>query len=246
MDTTKRALLRNNIWVIFLISWAVAGCDERADLFEELNDPPVVNFNGTDGFTVLSDSLKTKFDLKETLKRYTISLTVFDVNDNISTVEYRHVSGNGNLYADGVEITDDKLPISENGVLRFEYEPLDFGDHIFNIIVADRFNEEANVEIKLVVFENLSPVSIYNSSVIGELSKYHYVIDASESFDRDEEYGGRIIVYEYTVEGRLFRIGNDIKYHIFPSAGAYPIRVRVQDNNGVWSSYNDQTITINN
>ena len=241
----KKLSLRNSIPLI-AIWFTIISCDQRKDLFNELNDAPIVNFNGTDGFTVLSDSMKTLFDIKSEVDRYPITLSVFDVNENITTVEYRRIEGSGILYADGVEISDDKLPVSDNGTLNFEYEPLTYGKHVFRIVVTDSFNETANVEIELVVFENLSPVAVYNWSVIGEFGKYHYVIDASESFDRDEKYGGRIILYEFTVEGRLFRIGQSSFNHIFPSAGSYPIRVRVQDNNGVFSTYSDQVITINN
>jgi len=238
-------LLRSSLLVLAL-GW-FSSCDERGQLFEELNDAPVVNFNGTDGFVALSDSMKTILgEIKVDVERYSITINVFDVNDNISTVEYRRLEGNGNLYNNGEEITDDKLPLAENGDVTFEYEPLVYGRHLFQIVVSDSFDETANVEIELIVFENLSPVAVYNSSVVGEFDKYHWRIDASESFDRDSKYGGAIIQYEYTVEGVLRRTGDNVKEHIFPAPGTYPVRVRVMDNNGVWSAYVDDNVVINN
>jgi len=57
-----------------------------------------------------------------------------------------------------------------------------------------------------------------------------YIIDASESFDRDQKFGGGITGYEYTFLGKTILIEDSSIPVVFPAADNYDISVRVMDN----------------
>lgn len=78
------------------------------------------------------------------------------------------------------------------------------------------------------------------------LSKFERRINASQSFDKDAKFGGKIVTYEFRVENQAFiRSTNDYMDYIFPQAGSYRISLRVQDHNGAWSEPITEQFPVN-
>lgn len=222
--------------IIFLV-----GCDNTQEFLDELNQAPQINFmNSTEG-PILRDSIK--LGLKHSQEFYEVRFRVFDENDNIREVSFTQIAGIGTLYQFGIEIIDNNIKL-ESDVLLFKYFPLNLGLHKFRLTVSDNFDTSNSVEIELEAFNNLLPVANFNVQKLGQRSKREYKINASESYDNDQRFGGKISEYEYSVMGKIYSILSTELKVIFPETGVYTIGVRVKDNDGQWSNKKELDLSV--
>jgi hypothetical protein len=111
----------------------------------------------------------------------------------------------------------------------------------------DSFLSEDTLGFKLCCFKNLQPIAglrIYNPA--DYKTPLQKTFDASESFDRDEKYGGEIILYRFLIEGFPFPIETEKSKidHVFAKNGSYEIGVSVMDNDSTWSEIVFENIMI--
>lgn len=241
---------------LFVIVSLITGCWEVRDGLEALNDAPLINFSDQQEVTVLQDSIKVSFELKDEPIHYDIRLRVFDPNDNLASVSYRQRFGRGLLIQGNDTITGNSVVVKE-ALLELEYYPLDLGLHQFELRAADTFGKESSALVELEAFDNLPPVAAYIFARDGQFGRRHWVFDASESFDGDERFGGRITAYEFrnglgkidVIDVPAQDVGESYEpwvYHvIFPEDNVYTVGVRVRDSDGEWSGLVNRTITIN-
>lgn len=118
----------------------------------------------------------------------------------------------------------------------FSVTPSGGGETDIIVRATDVYLESISARIHIVCFDNIAPVAKASCDVIAILTPYERMINASESFDPDQKYGGGIEAYEFTIGGIQTAINDDgYIYHVFPESGKYRIKVRVRDNDGVWS-----------
>jgi hypothetical protein len=129
------------------------------------------------------------------------------------------------------------------GILTFR--PQATGRITFDLVARDAFDNATIIPVDFEVIGNWLPQPALSMEVAAELSPFHVQIDAGASFDRDADYGGQIMAYEYTIEGfyTTETIRAQIEY-IFPEAGTYRVRLRVKDNDGEWSEPVTQSIVL--
>jgi hypothetical protein len=105
------------------------------------------------------------------------------------------------------------------------------------ITATDKFSKTASINLNLTVFNNLPPVAVFTATQVqGGLSPYEVSIDASQSYDCDARWGGRVVAYRYKINTNYDVTSplSSIRY-IFNDSGQQEITVSVQDNNGAWS-----------
>ena len=62
-------------------------------------------------------------------------------------------------------------------------------------------------------------------------SNFEYLLDASKSYDQDEDYGGKIVKYRFTINNTKEIVTSKSAIPvIFPGKGNYSISVVVEDN----------------
>lgn len=229
---------------VFLSLWlATFGCDQTSDFIKELNDPPTINFmeGSANELPILTDSIK--LSLKNSQVSYPVALRIFDANNNIREVRYSQVLGLGTLLQDGDTIMGNNVLV-DSDQLEFEYFPRNTGLHTFRLTVIDNFELFSDVTIELQSFDNLLPNAALTVSKIGQRSRYEYRLDGSESFDRDQRFGGRVVEYEFSVLGKVFNVLQDQIIVIFPEDGIYTIGLRVRDNDGRWSGKRELDVVV--
>ena len=232
-------------YIIPIVLMISISCDQgTTEFIEDLNNAPLINLGNGSETPVVSDSIKVNLDFKSDPDFYLIKLSVTDENNNLDRIQYTQLEGIGVLLQEGDTIRKNTVNVNSDDELEFEYYPQNFGNHTFLLTAIDEFEMSSSARIELVAFENLPPVAVFDVSRIGQLSGYHYKIDASESFDRDEKYGGSVVEYEYTVLDRKFSLLADEMEFIFPGEGTYRIIVRVRDNNDDLSDKNELIIEI--
>lgn len=100
----------------------------------------------------------------------------------------------------------------------------------------------------LKTYKNLTPLAKFTLTPEAG-SKFDYTLDASASLDQDQTYGGKIVVYQYTIicpnpsYSHTFQVSDaKIKYS-FPSKGAFMVTLKANDNDGGIAMY-EQKIDI--
>ena len=114
------------------------------------------------------------------------------------------------------------------------------------IKVKDAFGKTSTAIIKAIIFTNLSPVAVlsYNLTKDGDGNNFVNFI-ASDSYDRDKRFGGTVVAYEYSLDGYLISTNSLSTLTKDISSGNHIISLRVQDNDGAWSTSTYLNIVVN-
>lgn len=141
----------------------------------------------------------------------------------------------------------------------FDFE---FGDNEFfitthnvdsckgTIVATDIYGKETKIRFIITSFTNKKPVAKCKVSLVGNLDSREVLIDMSEAYDEDSNFGGHIVQYEYTItnsNGEVYKVVNELKKmgYIFDCDGLQKIEFRVCDDNGEWSEAGTTFIEIN-
>ena len=228
-------------FIVSIVLLALLGCDQTQDFIHTLNERPTINFMDGGDEPIVQDSIK--LGLKISQEKYPVRLRVYDANNNIREVIYIQLVGIGVLVQGSDTVVGNNIAISTD-ILQFEYYPRNLGLHKMRLTVIDNFGQSNSVTLELMAFENLPPEAAFKVSKVGQRSPLEYKIDASESFDRDERFGGGISEYEFGVQGKIFNVLEGVLFHIFPKEGVYAVSVRVRDNDGSWSTKKEVDLVV--
>lgn len=108
------------------------------------------------------------------------------------------------------------------------------------LVASDMYNKCSRIKFDLTSFANMSPIAKCSVAKLNNLSEREVLIDLSDSYDQDAQYGGFIESYDYTITnsgGNVFHVTNGLSKmgYIFEDAGLQKIDFKVCDNNGSWS-----------
>ena len=222
---------------------SLAACDRDFDLFKEANK---VNFSFEE--SEIAEGLKlTNGVLKDSVKRGQLRTYRIEVSggsdNNTLLVDRLNASQAVDFY-----LNDSLIDLSRQiarGKNTVGVKGVTVGSGKGSLTIKDIYERAVTIPYEFTVFYNLPPTCRASIMPIKELSPYEIVIDLSASTDSDEKFGGYIDQYEYRI-GSYYRLNTTrpLIYHILPDAGAYEVRCRVRDDNGAWSDYNVQTITV--
>jgi|GEM_PF-2786812 len=221
-------------------------CDDREESFFELDTAPKITildaryFGDVENYVI--DSLKTSST--NGLGNYQFRLLVEDKENNASNIRYETVAGIAQLiYGDSDLTSNEALDLKDRKVLELTYKP--FTElSILNIILSDKLGKEDSVYLEVRTFDNLPPIARLEVREFKVNSQYEYLLDASQSIDLDEFYGGEIVKYRYKINQKEFTSFDAEARFIFPGSGNYAISVSVEDNDGVISESANQILTI--
>jgi len=212
---------------LIIIITVFYSCDTRQDMYFTNNIAPTIKIKK------ISDSEFTNY-IRDSLK----------LNFNRFIYEYEITNENTNYI---YEVTKDYGTgnIIDSSIYKI-YTPINEGDVIIVNKVTDIYNRWGSANIYLTVFENLNPVCNIEIEETNIFTQMEFVIDLSDSYDKDARFGGKIILYEYKIGDNYFiqSSHNQINY-IFESPGTYVIKVRVKDNNDVWSDQKIKIVNVN-
>lgn len=255
MNTT----LKNLLWmkaktrILYLIVmgalFLLGSCDDRDQYFLESIISPEASFAKDSIVTSITDSLKHSI---KSSGQYQKEIFFDPLNFNIKDLRVMASAATLGVFSiNGQKIDPGKVNLglitdSLKGkiVLRFVPAPEATGVQDFDLTFIDRFKKEANLTFRIVLFKNISPVAMVSATRVGAIQALEYQIDGSQSFDRDAKFGGRVIRWNYTIEGntkngsfiqKLEGLSTPKIGYIFPEEGRYSITVTVMDNNGTLS-----------
>ena len=203
-----------------ILAFLLSSCDPPKDYFLTINCDPVVELKtGTGYFPELSDQHKLSLG-----RNYSCIFRYID-DQEAYTLDTRSISGSGSC-----EVVDST----------FYYLPDTTGQHFIELVFTDPYGGKATCKINLDVFWNYPPVAFFTySTENGILS-----VDASESFDQDQEYGGYIIKYKFFLDGNEYPLNNPFFTQNIDPEIIHILKLQVQDNDGEWSGMVSDIITV--
>lgn len=76
-----------------------------------------------------------------------------------------------------------------------------------------------------------------------------YEFNGTQSFDRDDKFGGGLVEYWFEVRQNsnlVYQItgNNPVVNYDFNTVGTFDVSLRVRDNDNVWSTYQYETIIV--
>ena len=199
-------------------------CDNREDFFSDINNAPsltilVNNVPVDDGF---ADSIKLGFG-------YPVKCQISDDKD-------RDLAP----FLDKPSLLN--FAFSYNEVTReFRLDGMKEGVASAFICVKDSYGAIVRKELIFTFFYNLPPVAKFSVDFVAERE---IDVNASSSFDRDARLGGGVALFEYDLNGYKFTSYSPIVRYKFPTSGTKVIRLRVKDNNNVFSEVFSKTIVL--
>ncbi len=204
-----------------LVTGAICSCTKYEDYFAEDNISPEISYKA------VGDSDYTDFST-DSIK---LSNSYYDLYYTIEDEENLDLNIN----------TDLRYEIdSENKYVRFALD--EEGTFSVSISCMDSWELSDSRYFTLVIYDNLAPVALLS---LTQIDGREWEIDASGSYDQDDDDGGEISTYRYYVNDKEI----DKTYHssinyIFPEENTYVVGLQVQDNSGTWSEKVTQTINI--
>jgi len=214
-------------------------CSDRYEYFEKINEPPSLFILKKNRATVeLTDSLKTSIQAY-----YPIKLILTDSTSEIASLKYKINSGQGKMYYKDQEVINANLN-THNQNISLKWVPASLGTHEIDFIATDRFKKEKKATIKLFCFDNLPPVPLLKIYPLQKESELEYLIDASESYDQDKNFGGHITSYRFKINKAIIDTSSPLVKYIFPYPGSYLISLLVKDDQGNYAEIKETIVEV--
>jgi hypothetical protein len=228
------------LFIMTITGISLYSCDNREADIAPLNSAPEVFFLGQNQKTSFQDTVKISLKSPDKSSEFQINFT--DKNKNLKEVKFE-IDGKGKFSQDGKDVSNNLNITGGKNLLRFD--PSEVGLHKISFTASDKAGKSSKAEAFIYAFDNLKPVAKIKATAVKVLSPYEYELDGSGSYDSDVKYGGSIVLYTFSVNGRKI-VETDkskIKY-IFPEPGNYTIEVTVKDIDGSVDTDSKQ-ITVN-
>lgn len=149
-------------------------------------------------------------------------------------------------------IFDDGSPVEfpifveNNQDLSFRVSASQVGAYPIELLLTDELGKTSKAILTVDAFENMEPIAILTKEpeAYGIPSPSVYQINANESYDQDQQWGGSIVQYIWKIDnGREFTTETSYFRQSF-EPGGYSISLKVVDSDGAQSQQDIQTIVI--
>ena len=191
-----------------------AACDKREDYFLGHNNLPRIIISCQNGIRIDENIVDTiKIDHKR--------IYHYEIEDE-EHLDLAYETTGQDLYL-----------MVKNGTV--EYRGLGAGKTQLVLKTKDSFRATDQRTINVETIRNWLPVAKMEIKKIGIASPNEVEIDAGASYDPDQRFGGKIVMYEYELHNYTFKSPLPRIRYIFGSNGQKKIGLRVQDNDEDWS-----------
>jgi len=208
----KKYLFLIQALILILI---ISACDTSSDYYQQENlDPQILVKGPYDNDFGRKTLDSTKFDRGD----YVLFYKILDEEELTLTITHDP--------AFTVQLDKEKIIVSATERCRGELK----------LNTEDTFGASDEMKILLTFFGNLPPVAILE---IEDVPGFYYEkkIDASKSYDPDEKYGGKIVLYRFLINGKeIQKEYHPFMYYTFPRTGNYDVRIQVMDDEEEWST----------
>jgi hypothetical protein len=212
-------MIFQRIFQLLVICCLILSCDDSLDLYKSENAKPVLKLRksgeSTGYFSSISDSFRQSSEGYQFYYQLAdeLPISTFKIN-------YSFLPGAGELTFDNDSLVT--------------FYPESEGLNVVSITMEDIYGETASANASIFVFDNLLPIAVLSISKQGNT----YILDASQSYDTDRNFGGGIIGYEFRINGNPPIEYTSSILELTDVTFEYPVSVelRVEDNSNAWSA----------
>jgi hypothetical protein len=235
--------MRKQIIIILVIVIAFASCTSDNDYFEINAGEFSVSFINESGDTIqnFTDSIKIN---TQTQRSITVMLSGA-INEYYVSVDEKYTGSLGSILLNGNSVDHGESIFVDGKYFTLGIIADQAKKYEGYLVIGDNTDDKI-FPFSIVAFENMLPVAKLNISKLALNSPYEISIDATQSFDQDNKFGGEIVEWEYTIGNFYTYTTTEYSsiYHILPTSGSYTISLRVRDNDGAWSNTIYETVTL--
>ncbi|MTI33308.1 hypothetical protein [Xanthovirga aplysinae] len=238
----------------------LASCDNSDEYIERMNQKPEI-FLVTDmdvidseensseqqeeeGDSELVEEFQLVKQLSDSVKiqqGFQFTITVEDFSGNLNSVRLRDLVYQSGFLVEGNQVIDQELELIPGEQRTLFYHPYIEGQHNIVLQAEDAFGEMDQLELNLIVFGNVGPTASFESEKLNHLL---YKFDASNSYDGDERFGGKVMKYTFLIAGQTIEAYSpDINFK-FSEVGDYNVGLIVEDNEGTPSAMYSEFISV--
>jgi len=207
----------------------IVSCGNRKIGLAEMSPTPIMQISDMNGNIIQKDSIK--LTLKSSNKKSSSFLVKLQGCAGKTDLTITTINTSGSALVDG---KSGQMEI-KNGNHTLNYTPNTVtGTSLIVLEAKDEFDKIASKKIEIVTFDNLAPEAYMKVVTPSVSTDKEYILDASGSFDRDAKFGGTIVSYAFTINGKSFETvdGSPTASWIFGNKGKYTISVSVKDSDG--------------
>lgn len=232
--------------IILFIAGFIQSCDDKITSLEDLNTAPYfqyfrkssINWE-TPGDVPIQDSAKVYNSYNNAT--YPAILRIKDANYNISKINIiSNDTQNSFFVNDNVYYNNYEIDNSEEFNIAFRNNTA--GTFDYKVSASDDFDKSNRMAFRITFKPNQDPIARLNISIVNSTTR-NYLLNAHSSIDRDQSIGGSIVEYEYTIDNVIIHTSQPQINHIF-TRGNHTVKLRVKDNDNVWSPYVQYAVTV--
>ncbi|MEM6525503.1 MAG: hypothetical protein AAF693_17010 [Bacteroidota bacterium] len=219
-------------WSIWVVAGLFLACNDYEGFLESLNEPGEIILDaGPDKHgLIVNDSLKKSRNDKIFMKD--VKIFYSDINQNVREVRINSVTNDVFLIQEDTVLIDKELvAISDTDSVTLSILCYEEGFKQLEFTIVDDFDRRSSATLRLLVFDNLLPVVIYEVTVDRENNLVTF--DLTKSYDADANFGGQIREYELIFNGEtLIKPVPEFTVLTSITQRVYDYALRVTDNNG--------------
>lgn len=231
-------LLLLSVVTVLLIS----SCDTRLDPIKAVNENPVITFSNEANAWGNNKYLNALIDSCKIHRTYYLTYELTE-EQNYTPFTVKDYEGFVWMTFEDTLHTDLKLGLKK-GINTIEVHPEQTGTRVLEFNLIDGYGAVSSpTTLTLTCFDNLDPRSDISVNATN-VNQNEILIDATGCYDRDAQYGGGIIRYQYIIDTDTTTYPQATFTTILPTQGTYVIGVRAMDNDSVWSPVSETNFTI--
>lgn len=243
-----KSVLNYKLLIVLFIVGALSSCDDKIRELEDLNSAPLIQYFQP-GMTewenakpdlVITDSVKVWNNSNNAT--YPLLLHIFDHNYNLDEIKISSQNPDLSFFVnDASYIREFKTKeFVEEYNLAFRHNKNSLEE--FKVSAVDDFGATNTLTLRLKFIDNLLPVSALQI-ILKSGKDRMYQLYGQGSYDKDQKYGGKIVEYEFVIDNVVINTTQPNIFHIF-AVGDHVVKLRVKDNDNVWSEYATQYVTV--
>lgn len=236
------------IFLILIIITGLTSCDDKIRELQDLDSPPTFMYFRKSSITweipsaneIIIDSAKVYNQINNS--SYPAIIKVVNSLDNLTQINITgsdpqsSIFVNNNLYNNSyMAKTDADINLAFRSPIASTQE--------FSVTSTDIFNKKYEIKFKINFKENKPPKPILKLILVNGATS-NYQLKGSESYDIDNLIGGMIVEYQFIIDNIIINTSEANINHYFKK-GSHIIKLRVKDNDDIWSDYIEQNLIVN-
>lgn len=235
-------------FLILIIITGLISCDDKIRELEDLDSPPTFMYFRKSSITweiptpdeIIIDSAKTYNQINNS--SYPAVIKVVNNLNNLTQINIIGSDPQSSIFVNN-SLYNNSYTSKTDADINLAFRSPIASTQVFSVTSTDIFNKKCEIKFKINFKENKPPKPILKLILVNGSSS-NYQLKASESYDIDNSIGGMIVEYQFIIDNIIINTSEANINHFFKK-GIHKIKLRVKDNDSVWSEYIEKDLIVN-